>query len=97
MLADLWYGLLEPTGLLAPLLACLNATLTACVNGCATDDQLRAWGMVPFTGTSAEVGALIARDVACWAAVVREAQIAADRVPRLIPPVPLGGEDAYRP
>jgi hypothetical protein len=34
--------------------------------------------MVPFTGTSTEFGALIARDAARWAAVVREAQTTAD-------------------
>lgn len=78
VLADLWYGLLGPAGLPAPLVARLNAILTAWVNDSTTAEQLRAQGMVPFTGTPTEFGTLIARDAARWAAVVREARITAD-------------------
>lgn len=78
VLADLWYGLLGPAGLPAPLVARLNAILTAWATDGATVEQLRAQGMVPFTGTPAEFGTLIARDAARWATVVREARITAD-------------------
>jgi tripartite-type tricarboxylate transporter receptor subunit TctC len=45
--ADLWYGLLGPAGLPAPLVARLNGILSDWIGDPATAEVLRAQGMVP--------------------------------------------------
>jgi tripartite-type tricarboxylate transporter receptor subunit TctC len=76
--ADLWYGLLGPAGLPAPLVQRLNGILNGWVADPATAEQLRAQGMVPTPATPAAFGELIARDHARWARVIRDARITAD-------------------
>lgn len=78
VVADLWYGLLGPAGLPAPLVARLNGILNAWVTDPTTAEALRAQGMVPTPDTPAAFGALIARDATRWARVVREARISAE-------------------
>jgi tripartite-type tricarboxylate transporter receptor subunit TctC len=76
--ADLWYGLLGPAGMPAPLVERLNAELNAWLAEPATGEALRAQGMTPTPTTPAAFGELIARDYARWARVIREAKITAD-------------------
>jgi tripartite-type tricarboxylate transporter receptor subunit TctC len=75
---DLWYGLLGPAGLPAPLVARLNAALQDWLLLPATRDQLQAQGMMPAGGTPDAFGALIRRDLERWAGVIRQAGISAD-------------------
>lgn len=75
---DLWYGLLGPSGLPAPLVARLNAALNAWLALPATREQLRAQGMTPVGGTPEEFAATIAADLARWAGVIRAVGITAE-------------------
>jgi tripartite-type tricarboxylate transporter receptor subunit TctC len=76
--ADLWYGLLGPAGMPAPMVERLNAVLNAWIADPATAEQLRAQGMVPTPTTPAAFGQLVQRDVERWARVIRDARITAD-------------------
>jgi tripartite-type tricarboxylate transporter receptor subunit TctC len=76
--ADLWYGLLGPAGLPAPLVARLNGILSDWIGDPATAEVLRAQGMVPTPATPVAFGELIAGDHARWARVIREARITAE-------------------
>ncbi len=76
--ADLWYGLLGPAGMPAPLVERLNAILNAWIGDAGTAEALRAQGMVPTPATPAAFGELVARDHARWARVIRDARITAD-------------------
>lgn len=78
VVADLWYGLLGPAGLPAPLVERLNAILNAWVTDAAMAEALRAQGMVPTPDTPAAFAALIARDAERWAQVVRETRISVE-------------------
>jgi tripartite-type tricarboxylate transporter receptor subunit TctC len=75
---DLWYGLLGPAGLPAPLIARLNTLLNDWLRQPATAEALKAQGMAPVGGTPAEFAAVIAHDLARWAEVIRRANISAD-------------------
>ncbi|MBL6077080.1 tripartite tricarboxylate transporter substrate binding protein [Belnapia sp. T18] len=75
---DLWYGLLGPAGLPATLIARLNAVLGDWLRQPATQGALAAQGMTPAGGTPEEFAAVIARDLARWAEVIRRANISAE-------------------
>ncbi len=75
---DLWYGLLGPAGMPADLVRRLDEGLGAWVTNAATAEALRVQGMSPAHGTPDAFAALIARDLARWARVVREARISAE-------------------
>jgi len=75
--ADLWYGLLGPAGLPAPLVSRLNGEMNAWLAEPSTGEALRAQGMTPAPTTPEAFGELVARDHARWAAVIREAKITA--------------------
>ena len=76
---DLWYALLGPAGLPAPLVARINGVLRDWLAQPATAEALRAQGMTPARDTSPEgLAALIARDQARWARVIARAGISAD-------------------
>ncbi|MBP0492323.1 Bug family tripartite tricarboxylate transporter substrate binding protein [Pararoseomonas indoligenes] len=75
--ADLWYGLLGPAGMAAPMVRGLNAALNAWVAEPATAEALKAQGMVPSPATPEAFGELVERDYRRWAEVIREAKITA--------------------
>ncbi len=75
---DLWYGLLGPAGLPAPLVARLNGVVQAWATLLATQDQLRALGMQPVGGSPEAFSSVIATDLARWAGVIRAAGISAE-------------------
>ncbi len=75
---DLWYGLLGPAGLPAPLVARLNAALNDWLAAPGPQAQLRAQGMLPVGGTPDAFAALIGADLARWAGVIRAAGISAE-------------------
>ena len=78
VLVDLWYALLGPAGLPEEFVRRVNADLNAWLAEPATRDLLTAQGLVPTPGTPADLAALIARDLARWADVIRRAGITAD-------------------
>jgi tripartite-type tricarboxylate transporter receptor subunit TctC len=75
---DLWYGLLGPAGLPQAMVEGLNTALNAWLAEPATVEALRGQGMVPSPATPAAFAALIARDHARWAKLIREARITVD-------------------
>jgi tripartite-type tricarboxylate transporter receptor subunit TctC len=75
---DLWYGLLAPAGLAAPLARRLNDAVNDWLALPATREQLRAQGMQPAGGSPAAFAALVAEDTARWARVIEQARIAAE-------------------
>ncbi|PWS36410.1 Twin-arginine translocation pathway signal [Falsiroseomonas bella] len=78
VLVDLWYALLGPAGLPDDFVGRVNADLNAWLAEPATRQQLLAQGLVPTPGTPADLAALIRRDLARWADVIRRAGISAD-------------------
>lgn len=73
--ADLWYGLLGPAGLAEPLVRRLNADINTWLADPATIQLLRAQGMTPAPATPQAFAELVARDLARWAAVIRDSGI----------------------
>jgi tripartite-type tricarboxylate transporter receptor subunit TctC len=78
VLVDLWYALLGPAGLPEEFVRRVNADLNAWLEEPATRQQLLAQGLIPTPGTPADLAALIRRDVARWAEVIRVAGISAE-------------------
>ncbi len=75
---DLWYGLLGPAGLPAPLVERLRATLAAWVARPEAAAVLAAQGMVPVGAAADAFARLIAADQARWTRVIRAANISAE-------------------
>ncbi len=74
----LWYPLLGPAGLPQAMVQRLNAALNEWLALPATQAQLRQQGMVPVGGTPEVLAGRIARDLARWTRVVRDANIRAE-------------------
>jgi tripartite-type tricarboxylate transporter receptor subunit TctC len=66
-----WTGVIAPAGLPRPVLERLNAVVNATINEPATRARLAAMGSEGGGGTPEEFAALIRRDSAKWAEVVR--------------------------
>ena len=66
-----WSGVIAPAGLPRPVLERLNAAVNAAINEPATHARLAEMGSEGGGGTPEEFGALIRRDSAKWAEVVR--------------------------
>ncbi len=75
---DLWYGLLGPAGLPAPIRDRLHDALLAWLRRDDTRGQLAAQGMVSVGAGAADFARLIASDGERWARVVRTANISAE-------------------
>jgi tripartite-type tricarboxylate transporter receptor subunit TctC len=75
---DIWYALLGPAGLPRDVVALLNEELAAILRDPETHAGLLKQGLVPQTGTPAELAKLIEHDLEHWDRVVREAHITAD-------------------
>lgn len=75
---EMWYGVLAPKGTPRPLIARLNAELKAILERPEVRSAFETQGMVPAHGTPEEFGALIARDAARWAALIKAQGIQAD-------------------
>ena len=66
-----WSGVIAPAGLPRPVLERLNAAVNAAINEPATHTRLAEMGSEAGGGTPEEFAALIRRDSAKWAEVVR--------------------------
>jgi tripartite-type tricarboxylate transporter receptor subunit TctC len=73
---DFWLGLLAPAGTPPESVARYNTVLNEILRSPQIVDKLSAQGFVAVGGAAGDFGALIARDLAKWRKVVKEAGIA---------------------
>ncbi len=71
MEVDLWYAFFVPARTQAPVVARLNAELTAALQQASVRDALGKGGMDATTSTPEELGAIAARDYPRWGAVIQ--------------------------
>ena len=76
--ADLWYGMLAPAGTPADIVAKVNADMRKVLALPEVKSALGAQGMEIAPSSAEEMGALMRRDAARWAAVVKQAGIKAE-------------------
>jgi len=76
--ANGWYGVVAPKATPAPIVATLNAGITAALADPATRKRLDALGCGVFAGTPADFGKFIAAETDKWAKVVQFANIKAE-------------------
>ncbi len=75
---DLWYALLAPAGTPAAIVARLNGEVNAILALPKVREALEKQGLTPRGGPPEQLAALVARDQARWAQVVKDAGIAAE-------------------
>lgn len=73
--ADNWYALFAPARTPAPVIAKLNAAVTAVLNDPEVNRKLVEAGAVPAAGTPAQLGELMANELARWGKVIKEKNI----------------------
>ena len=76
--ADLWYGMLAPAGTPADIVARINADMRKALALPEVKTALSAQGMEIAPSSPEEMAALMRRDAARWAAVVKQAGIKAE-------------------
>jgi len=76
--ADLWYGMLAPAGTSADIVARINADMRKALALPEVKTALSAQGMEIAPSSPEEMAALMRRDAARWAAVVKQAGIKAE-------------------
>jgi tripartite-type tricarboxylate transporter receptor subunit TctC len=75
---DMWYGVLAPKGMPGPLLDRLNSELKTILALPEVRTAFETQGMTPAHSSAQEFGALIERDAARWAQVIKAQRIRAD-------------------
>jgi tripartite-type tricarboxylate transporter receptor subunit TctC len=75
---DMWYGVLAPKGTPRPLVERLNTELKSILALPEVRAAFETQGMTPAHSTPLEFGALIERDAARWAQVIKAQRITAD-------------------
>jgi tripartite-type tricarboxylate transporter receptor subunit TctC len=70
-----WYGLLAPAGTPKPVIARLNAEVVAALNNPEMKEQFTRSGSTAASSTPAAFDAVIKRDYAVWARVIKDAGI----------------------
>jgi tripartite-type tricarboxylate transporter receptor subunit TctC len=76
--ADLWYGMLAPAGTPADIVAKVNADMRKVLALPEVKSALGAQGMEIAPSSPEDMGALMRRDAARWASVVKQAGIKAE-------------------
>ena len=76
--ADLWYGMLAPAGTPRDIVTRIDADMTHALELPEVKNALGVQGMEVSTGSPEEMAALMRRDAARWAAVVKQAGIKAE-------------------
>jgi len=76
--ADLWYGMLAPAGTPAEIVARVNADMRRALALPEVKGALVLQGMEVAPSSPEEMGALMKRDAARWAGVVKQAGIRAE-------------------
>ena len=75
---DMWYGVLAPKGTSPDVVRRLNREIAAVLKQPEVAKAFESQGMVPANATPDEFGALITKDAARWAEVVRRGNITAE-------------------
>jgi tripartite-type tricarboxylate transporter receptor subunit TctC len=70
-----WYGLLAPAGTPKAVIARLNAEVVAALNDAGMKEQFTRSGSTAASSTAAAFDAVIKRDHAMWARVIKDAGI----------------------
>jgi tripartite-type tricarboxylate transporter receptor subunit TctC len=73
--ADNWYALFAPARTPAAIIAKLNAAVTAALTDPEVNRKLVEAGAVPAAGTPAQLGELVASELARWGKVIKEKNI----------------------
>jgi len=73
--ADAWNGLIAPGGTPAPLVAKINKDVAAVIKAPAARERLATQLMEPVGSSPEAFRALIAREIARWAPVIKEADV----------------------
>jgi tripartite-type tricarboxylate transporter receptor subunit TctC len=76
--ADLWYGMLAPAGTPREIIVKVNADMTKVLAMAEVKTALAAQGMEVTPSSPEEMAALMKKDAARWAAVVKQAGIKAE-------------------
>ncbi|HEY4374932.1 MAG TPA: tripartite tricarboxylate transporter substrate binding protein [Burkholderiales bacterium] len=76
--ANNWYGIVAPAKVPAATIAALNAALVKAVNEPGVHAKLVNSGAEPQPSTPAELGALMKKDTAKWAKIIKEKNIKAE-------------------
>ena len=76
--ADLWYGMLAPAGTPRDIVTRIDADMTHALELPEVKNALGVQGMEVAAGSPEEMAALMRRDTARWAAVVKQAGIKAE-------------------
>jgi tripartite-type tricarboxylate transporter receptor subunit TctC len=74
---DFWFGMLAPAATPGEAIARYNAIVNEILRSPAVVDKLAGQGLITVGGTAERLAELIARDVAKWLRVVKEAGLAA--------------------
>jgi tripartite-type tricarboxylate transporter receptor subunit TctC len=75
---SVWWGILGPAGIPAPIVTRLNGVINAIVTEPEMAQRLVAEAAEPVTGTPEAFGKLIVNDIAKWARIAKEANIRAE-------------------
>jgi len=78
VVAELWFGLLAPAGTPRDIIERYSATVNEIVREPQVIETAAAQGIVTRGGTPEELAAFLARDIAVWREVVKEAGIRAE-------------------
>ncbi|MGD9944412.1 MAG: Bug family tripartite tricarboxylate transporter substrate binding protein [Burkholderiaceae bacterium] len=70
--SDAWWAAFAPVGTPAPVIERLNAAFLKVIDMADVRVKLREMGLVPSGGTPAELGQVVAADIARWAKVVEK-------------------------
>jgi tripartite-type tricarboxylate transporter receptor subunit TctC len=76
--AELWFGLLAPAGTPHDIIARYSAAISEIVREPQVIETAAAQGIVTRSGTPEQLTAFLARDIAVWQQVVKEAGIRAE-------------------
>ena len=71
--ADQWYGVVGPAGMPAELVAAINAQINTCLQRPAILERLQAEGAQPMPSSPEVFAQLIAKDLARWGKVIKDA------------------------
>jgi tripartite-type tricarboxylate transporter receptor subunit TctC len=76
--ASLWYALLGPAGIPAPVVLRLHAESVAVIRSAAVGEQLMSQGAEPAGGSPQELETFMRGEIERWTRVIKQAQIRAD-------------------
>jgi len=76
--APVWYGVMGPAGLPAPIVTYLNEQVNLILDEPETRERLAQLGSIAVKGSPQDFGAFIAKESARWQGVVKDANVTVD-------------------